>query len=130
MDLVLSENQFDLVYNSFSFVIASMGAAFIFFLLVRSKVAPRHRMAVTLSTLVVAIAAIGIIAMLLTMASAIRHGLSVIALERRVLELRENHRRQLVERGLLAPEPDDIAEVEIIEDAPPGEDTLPQRRAA
>ncbi len=57
MDLTLSENQFDLVYNSFSFVIASMGAAFIFFLLIRSKVAPRHRMAVTISTLVVAIAA-------------------------------------------------------------------------
>jgi bacteriorhodopsin len=57
MNLVLSENQFDLVYNSFSFVIASMGAAFIFFLLIRSRVAPRHRMAITLSTLVVAIAA-------------------------------------------------------------------------
>jgi bacteriorhodopsin len=57
MDLVLSENQFDLVYNSFSFVVACMGAALLFFLLVRSKVAPRHRMAVTLSTLVVAIAA-------------------------------------------------------------------------
>ncbi|HSM67654.1 MAG TPA: bacteriorhodopsin-like [Ilumatobacteraceae bacterium] len=57
MDLVLSENQFDLVYNSFSFVIACMGAAFLFFLLVRSKVAPRHRMAVTISTIVVAIAA-------------------------------------------------------------------------
>jgi len=57
MDLVLSENQFDLVYNSFSFVIACMGAAFIFFLLVRSRVAPRHRMAVTISTLVVGIAA-------------------------------------------------------------------------
>jgi bacteriorhodopsin len=56
MELILSENQFNLVYNSFSFVIASMGAAFIFFLLVRAKVAPRHRMAVTLSTLVVAIA--------------------------------------------------------------------------
>jgi bacteriorhodopsin len=56
MDFVLSEGQFNLVYNSFSFVIASMGAAFIFFLLVRSKVSPRHRMAVTLSTLVVAIA--------------------------------------------------------------------------
>ncbi len=56
MDLTLSEGQFNLVYNSFSFVIASMGAAFIFFLLVRNKVAPRHRMALTLSTLVVGIA--------------------------------------------------------------------------
>jgi bacteriorhodopsin len=56
MELTLSENQFNLVYNSFSFVIAAMGASFIFFLLVRNRVAPRHRMAVTLSTLVVAIA--------------------------------------------------------------------------
>ena len=56
MDLTLSGNQFDLVYNSFSFVIASMGAAFLFFLLVRSKVAERHRAALTLTTLVVAIA--------------------------------------------------------------------------
>ena len=56
MNLTLSEGQYNLVYNSFSFVIACMGAALIFFLLVRNRVAPRHRMAVTLSTLVVAIA--------------------------------------------------------------------------
>lgn len=56
MDLVLTEGQYNLVYNSFSFVIASMGAAFVFFLLVRPRVAPQHRMAVTLSTLVVLIA--------------------------------------------------------------------------
>ncbi len=56
MNLTLSEGQYNLVYNSFSFVIACMGAAFIFFLLVRNRVAPRHRTAITLSTLVVAIA--------------------------------------------------------------------------
>jgi bacteriorhodopsin len=56
MDLTLSETQFNLVYNSFSFVIASMGAALLFFLLARNRVAPQHRMAVTLSTLVVGIA--------------------------------------------------------------------------
>ena len=56
MELTLSEGQYNLVYNSFSFVIASMGAAFVFFLLVRNRVAPRHRMAITLSTLVVGIA--------------------------------------------------------------------------
>ncbi|MFT4656915.1 MAG: bacteriorhodopsin [Candidatus Aldehydirespiratoraceae bacterium] len=56
MDLTLSEAQYNLVYNSFSFVIASMGAALLFFLFARSRVAPRHRMAVTLSTLVVGIA--------------------------------------------------------------------------
>ena len=57
MDLTLTENQYTLVYNSFSFAIASMGAAFLFFLLIRGRVAPQHRMAITLSTLVVGIAA-------------------------------------------------------------------------
>ena len=56
MELTLTSGQFDLVYNSFSFVIATMGAALLFFLLTRSRIAPRHRMAVTLSTLVVGIA--------------------------------------------------------------------------
>jgi len=56
MELTLSEAQFNLVYNSFSFVIASMGAALLYFLLVRTRVAPQHRMAITLSTLVVGIA--------------------------------------------------------------------------
>ncbi len=56
MDLTLSPGQYDLVYNSFSFVIAAMGASVLFFLLVRGAVAPRHRMAVTLSTVVVGIA--------------------------------------------------------------------------
>lgn len=57
MDLVLTEGQYQLVYNAFSFVVAAMGAAAIFFLLVRNRVAPAHRLALTLSTLVVAIAA-------------------------------------------------------------------------
>jgi bacteriorhodopsin len=52
----LSVNQFDLVFNSFSFVVAAMGASFLFFILIRSRVAPQHRIAVTLTTLVVAIA--------------------------------------------------------------------------
>ena len=56
MELTLGETQFNLVYNSFSFVIASMGAALLFFLLVHSRVAPQHRMAINLSTLVVGIA--------------------------------------------------------------------------
>lgn len=54
--LQLSAAQFDLVYNAFSFVIASMGASLLFFLLIRERVHPRHRMAVTISTLVVGIA--------------------------------------------------------------------------
>lgn len=54
--LQLSQGQYDLVYNSFSFVIAAMGAATLFFLLIRSRIAPQHRMAVTLTTLVTGIA--------------------------------------------------------------------------
>ena len=54
--LELSQWQFDLVYNAFSFVIAAMGASLVFFLLVRSRLPERHRMALTLSTLVVGIA--------------------------------------------------------------------------
>ncbi len=56
MDFSLSQGQYQLVYNAFSFVIASMGAATLFFLLSRQRVAMRHRTAVTLSTLVTAIA--------------------------------------------------------------------------
>jgi bacteriorhodopsin len=56
MNLILSEGQYNLVYNALSFVIACMGASFLFFLLSRSRVAPRHRVAVTISTLVVGIA--------------------------------------------------------------------------
>lgn len=54
--LELSTNQFNLVYNSFSLAIAAMGAAFIYFILIRHKVGPSHRIAVTITTLVVAIA--------------------------------------------------------------------------
>ena len=56
MDLTLSAGQYDLVYNAFSFVIAAMGASLLFFLLARGSVAPRHRLAITLSTVVVGIA--------------------------------------------------------------------------
>ena len=54
--LQLSKGQFDIVYNSFSFVIAAMGAALLFFLLMRGRVHPAHRVAVIISTMVVAIA--------------------------------------------------------------------------
>jgi bacteriorhodopsin len=54
--LELSENQFNLVSNLFSFAIAAMGASFIFFILMRSQVGKKHQMALTLTSLVVAIA--------------------------------------------------------------------------
>lgn len=57
IDFTLSEGQFNLVYNVFSLVTAAMGAAAIGFVLIRNRVSPRHRLALTLSTLVVGIAA-------------------------------------------------------------------------
>jgi len=56
MDLTLGAGQYNLVYNAFSFVIAAMGASLLFFVLVRGSVAPRHRLALTLSSAVVGIA--------------------------------------------------------------------------
>ncbi|MEM7141735.1 MAG: bacteriorhodopsin-like [Actinomycetota bacterium] len=56
-DFTLSEFQYNLVFNVFSLVTAAMGAAAVGFLLVRNRVSPRHRLALTLSTLVVGIAA-------------------------------------------------------------------------
>ncbi|MEX1280040.1 MAG: bacteriorhodopsin-like [Acidimicrobiia bacterium] len=54
---MLTQGQYDLVFNVFSLVTAGMFAAAIFFILARREVAPKHRMALTLSTLVVSIAA-------------------------------------------------------------------------
>ena len=52
----LTVGQFDLVSNFFSFTIATMAAATIFFWLGRSQVAPAYRTALTLTGLVTFIA--------------------------------------------------------------------------
>lgn len=52
----LTTGQFNTVYNFFSFAIAAMGAAAIFFFLARSQVAPRYRLALLITGLVVTIA--------------------------------------------------------------------------
>jgi len=52
----LSGNEYSLIYNVLSFTIASMGAAFIFFVIGRSQVGPKYRPALLVSALVVAIA--------------------------------------------------------------------------
>jgi bacteriorhodopsin len=52
----LSNSQFSLVYNMLSLTIASMGAAFIFFVVGRSQVGAKYRPALLVSALVVAIA--------------------------------------------------------------------------
>ncbi len=53
----ITAGQFELVYNAFSFTIATMGAATLLFWLGRSQVAPAYRTALTLTGLVTAIAA-------------------------------------------------------------------------
>jgi bacteriorhodopsin len=53
---VISPGQFSLVYNAFSFTIAVMGAATVFFFVSRSQVAPPYRTAVTVTGLVTLIA--------------------------------------------------------------------------
>lgn len=85
----------------------------------------------------VGIAALGIGAMLLTMAAAIRHGVGFIELEARVKTLRAQQRQLLIERGLIEPDEDEIVEVDIIDDeeaieAVPIDDepTKPERMAA
>lgn len=52
----LSICQFELVSNSISFAIASMGGAFVFFVLSRPDVGPKFRHAITMSALVCVIA--------------------------------------------------------------------------
>lgn len=56
MPLELTQGQYDLVYNALSFTIAAMGASLLLFLLMRNQVHVAYRLAVTISTLVVAIA--------------------------------------------------------------------------
>ena len=53
----LSAGQFSLVYNAFSFTLATMAATTVFLWLGRSQVAPAYKTALTLSGLVCAIAA-------------------------------------------------------------------------
>jgi bacteriorhodopsin len=53
----LTPAQYGLVYNLFSFTIASMLAAFVFFWMGQSRVAPKYRIALMVSSLVVGIAA-------------------------------------------------------------------------
>ncbi len=54
--MVLSQGQFDLVYNSFSLAIAAMGAAFVFFLIQRTTLRPAFRLPIAISAIVVLVA--------------------------------------------------------------------------
>ncbi len=53
----LTPGQYALVFNMFSFTIASMLAAFVFFLMAQNRVAPKYRISLMVSALVVGIAA-------------------------------------------------------------------------
>jgi bacteriorhodopsin len=55
-NVTLSTNQYDAVYNVLSLTIAGMGASFIALLLLRNRLPQNHRTAITLGTLVMAIA--------------------------------------------------------------------------
>jgi len=55
--LGLSGGQAELVYNSFSFAVAAMGIAFVYFLVSRNRVAPAYRSALTMSAMICGIAA-------------------------------------------------------------------------
>ena len=52
----LTPGQYSLVFNMFSFTIASMFAAFVFFILAQNRVAPKYRISLIVSALVVGIA--------------------------------------------------------------------------
>jgi bacteriorhodopsin len=52
----LSAGQYSLVYNMFSLTIAAFGAAFVFFILAQPRVAPKYRISLIVSALVVGIA--------------------------------------------------------------------------
>ncbi|MCW5756767.1 MAG: hypothetical protein KIT54_05975 [Phycisphaeraceae bacterium] len=79
---------------------------------------------------VVAIAAIGILATLLTMAAAIRQGIALIHLENRVRLLRAQQRQAMIDRGLIEADPEAIEADEVVDmiDAP-GEPQNPGRAA-
>ncbi len=55
--IALGSDGYMLVFNMFSFTIAAMLSAFVFFILRRSAVAPQYRMSLVVSSLVVGIAA-------------------------------------------------------------------------
>jgi bacteriorhodopsin len=52
----LSPSQYNLVYNMFSFTIATMTASFVFFVMARKNLAPKYRISMMISALVVFIA--------------------------------------------------------------------------
>ncbi len=54
--MVLSNGQFNAVYNALSFVFAAMLASFVFFLLIRPRISQKNQAALILTTLVVLIA--------------------------------------------------------------------------
>ena len=52
----LTPGQYSLVFNMFSFTVATMTAAFVFFVMARNNVAPKYRISMMVLALVVFIA--------------------------------------------------------------------------
>lgn len=80
--------------------------------------------------LVPAIAAIGMVAALLTMAASIRQGVAVATLEARVRHLRAQQRQALIDRGLIEDDTDESESVEVVDADPIADEPVSPGRAA
>lgn len=80
--------------------------------------------------LVVAVAILGVGGTLLTMAAAIRRGVSIIELEFRIRELRAEHRQRMIERGLVEPDDGEVIEVDVVDDDELDAESVAQPQAA
>ena len=69
----LSLAQYDLVYNALSFTIATMGAAFVFFLLARNTVAYKYQRVITVAAIIVGIASYHYIRMFSSWSASFTH---------------------------------------------------------
>ena len=69
----LTLSQYNLVYNALSFTIATMGAAFVFFLLARNTVAYKYQRVMVIAALIVGIAAYHYVRMFSSWTAAFAH---------------------------------------------------------
>ena len=69
----LTLGQYDLVYNALSFTIATMGAAFVFFLLARNTVAYKYQRVMVIAAIIVGIAAYHYVRMFASWNAAFAH---------------------------------------------------------
>lgn len=70
---ILTLGQYDIVYNALSFTIATMGAAFVFFLLARNTVAYKYQRVMMVAAIIVGIAAYHYVRMFASWNAAFSH---------------------------------------------------------